>query len=103
MINNWFGTFYDMVQQALATPGSVTAEQYFGQLVTFAGIAMVYITVAVVTAFLVSHYIFRWRTAMNDYYVANWPQAAPHRRRLAARPGRHDALRLDRWRASASA
>ena len=33
---------------------------------------MVYITVAVLTRFLVSHYIFRWRTAMNDYYVANW-------------------------------
>ena len=26
------------------------------------------------TRFLVSHYIFRWRTAMNDYYVANWPR-----------------------------
>ena len=22
----------------------------------------------------VSHYIFRWRTAMNDFYIANWPQ-----------------------------
>ena len=26
------------------------------------------------TRFFVSHYIFRWRTAMNDYYMANWPQ-----------------------------
>ncbi len=33
---------------------------------------MVYIFVAVFNAFLVSHYIFRWRTAMNDYYVVNW-------------------------------
>ncbi len=41
---------------------------------TFLSIAMVYITVAVFNAFLVSHYIFRWRTAMNDYYVANWPR-----------------------------
>lgn len=72
MINNWFGTFYDMVQQALGTPGAVTAERFYGQLATFAGIALVAITVAVVTRFLVSHYIFRWRTAMNDYYVANW-------------------------------
>ena len=72
MINNWFGTFYDMVQQALGTPGLVTAERFYGQLATFAGIALVAITVAVVTRFLVSHYIFRWRTAMNDYYVANW-------------------------------
>jgi len=72
MINEWFGTFYDMVQQALGTPGSVTQAAFFGQLATFAGIALVAITVAVITRFLVSHYIFRWRTAMNDYYVANW-------------------------------
>jgi peptide/bleomycin uptake transporter len=72
MINNWFGTFYDMIQQALGQPGAVTQEQFFGQLATFAGIALVAITTAVSTAFVTSHYIFRWRTAMNDYYVANW-------------------------------
>jgi len=72
MINDWFGTFYDMVQQALAEPGVVTLPQFYGQLLTFGGIALVYITTAVVTRFVVSHYIFRWRTAMNDYYVANW-------------------------------
>jgi peptide/bleomycin uptake transporter len=72
MINNWFGTFYDMVQQALGTPGAVSAEAFYGQLLTFASIALVAITVAVITNFLVSHYIFRWRTAMNDYYVSKW-------------------------------
>jgi peptide/bleomycin uptake transporter len=72
MINEWFGSFYDMIQNALATPNSVTIGDYFVQLVTFLWIAMVYITVAVLNHFLVSHYIFRWRTAMNDYYVANW-------------------------------
>jgi peptide/bleomycin uptake transporter len=58
----------------LATPNSVTASDYFAQLATFLTIAMVYIFVAVFNAFLVSHYIFRWRTAMNNYYVANWQQ-----------------------------
>ncbi len=72
MINDWFGTFYDLVQKALAKPQSVTQAAFYGQLATFAGIALVDITVAVITRFLVSHYIFRWRTAMNDYYVANW-------------------------------
>ena len=72
MLNNWFGTFYNMVQQALAKPNAVTQEQFFGQLATFASIALVSITTSVVTAFITSHYIFRWRTAMNDYYVANW-------------------------------
>ena len=28
--------------------------------------------VGVLTRFFVSHYIFRWRTAMNNYYMANW-------------------------------
>ncbi|CAN5887658.1 peptide antibiotic transporter SbmA [soil metagenome] len=72
MINNWFGAFYNMVQQALAKPDAVTQEQFFGQLATFGGIALVYITTAVLAAFVTSHYVFRWRTAMNDYYVANW-------------------------------
>jgi peptide/bleomycin uptake transporter len=72
MINDWFGTFYDMVQKALAEPGVVTLPEFYGQLLTFGGIALVYITTAVITRFIVSHYIFRWRTAMNDYYVANW-------------------------------
>lgn len=72
MINNWFGTFYNMVQQALGKPGAVTQAQFFWQLATFAGIALVAITTAVMSAFVTSHYIFRWRTAMNDYYTANW-------------------------------
>ena len=72
MINVWFGTFYNMIQQALGKPGAVTLDQFFGQLATFAGIALVYITTAVLLAFVTSHYVFRWRTAMNDYYVANW-------------------------------
>lgn len=72
MINEWFGRFYDLIQKALATPNSVTIGEYFAELVTFTTIAMVFITVAVLNHFLVSHYIFRWRTAMNEYYVANW-------------------------------
>jgi peptide/bleomycin uptake transporter len=72
MINTWFGTFYNMVQQALGKPGSVTQTAFFGQLATFASIALVAITVAVCVNFIVSHYIFRWRTAMNDHYAANW-------------------------------
>jgi peptide/bleomycin uptake transporter len=72
MINVWFGTFYNMIQQALGKPGAVTLEQFFGQLLTFGGIALVYITTAVLLAFVTSHYVFRWRTAMNDYYVASW-------------------------------
>jgi peptide/bleomycin uptake transporter len=72
LINNWFGTFYNMLQQALAKPGAVTLEAFYGQLQTFAWIAMVGITSAVLTAFFTSHYVFRWRQAMNDFYIGHW-------------------------------
>ncbi len=72
MINNWFGAFYNTIQQALGKPGAVTQEQLFVLLVTFGVIALVAITTSVLTEFVTSHYIFRWRTAMNEYYVANW-------------------------------
>ena len=73
-INEWFGTFYDLVQRALSTPGSITLPQYWQQLSTFLSIAMIYITVAVLVDFFVKHYVFRWRQAMNDYYMAHWPR-----------------------------
>src|SRR3954464_3604761 len=63
-INAWFGPFYNLIQAALAKPGSITLPQFFGGLSTFASIALIGITVAVLTHFFVSHYIFRWRTAM---------------------------------------
>ncbi|MGV3572518.1 MAG: peptide antibiotic transporter SbmA [Ramlibacter sp.] len=73
-INEWFGTFYDLVQKALSAPGSITMPQYWAQLSTFLSIAMIYITVAVLVDFFVKHYVFRWRQAMNDYYMRFWPR-----------------------------
>jgi peptide/bleomycin uptake transporter len=72
MINAWFGTFYDMVQQALGTPGAVEPSDYYWQIVTFLQIALVYVFVGSLFRFFVSHFIFRWRTAMNGYYMQNW-------------------------------
>jgi peptide/bleomycin uptake transporter len=71
-INGWYGPFYDLVQAALSKSAPVTLFQFYTQLATFAQIALVAVTVGVLTKFFVSHYIFRWRTAMNDYYVAHW-------------------------------
>lgn len=73
-INAWYGPFYDMVQKALSTPGSVTAADFYWGMVDFAGIAFIAVTMSVLSLFFVSHYIFRWRTAMNDYYMSHWPQ-----------------------------
>jgi peptide/bleomycin uptake transporter len=71
-INEWFGSFYDLVQKALSAPGSISAPQYWQQIMTFFSIAMIYITVAVFIDFFTRHYVFRWRQAMNDYYMAHW-------------------------------
>jgi len=73
-INSWYGPFYDLIQAALSKSRVVTLEEFYGELSTFAGIALVAVVVGVLTRFFVSHYIFRWRTAMNDFYVANWPR-----------------------------
>lgn len=73
-INNWRRPFFDAVQQALTTPGSVESSQLYGLILIFAQIAFLAVAAFVGTRFFVSHYIFRWRTAMNDYYMANWPQ-----------------------------
>lgn len=74
MINEWYGSFYDLIQKALTAPNTITLAEFYGQLVTFATIALVAITVAVFNNFFVSHYVFRWRTAMNNYYTAIWPK-----------------------------
>ncbi|WHS32689.1 peptide antibiotic transporter SbmA [Brucella sp. NM4] len=73
-VNAWYGPFYDMVQKALSTPGSVTAADFYWGMVEFAGIAFIAVTVSVLSLFFVSHYIFRWRTAMNNYYMSHWPR-----------------------------
>ncbi len=72
-INDWFGGFYDVVQKALAKPGDVTLDEFFGFLLTFGKLAGTYVLVAVVLGFFTKHWVFRWRQAMNDYYMGNWP------------------------------
>jgi peptide/bleomycin uptake transporter len=73
-INGWFGPFYDMIQAALSKQRSVTIGEFNAHLMTFLSIALVYVIVGAMLRFFVSHYIFRWRSAMNDYYVAHWSQ-----------------------------
>ncbi len=70
--NAWYGPYYDLIQQALAKTAPVTVEQLYSGLLGITGIAFVSITVSVLNLFFVSHYIFRWRTAMNEFYMANW-------------------------------
>lgn len=74
MINEWFGRFYDTVQKALSGPNQVSESEFYGHLATFTTIALFAVTLSVISNFLISHYVFRWRTAMNDYYMAHWEQ-----------------------------
>ncbi len=71
-INDWFGSFYNLVQKALSKPNAVTFDEFMAHLLTFGRIAGVYVLIAVMVDFFTKHYVFRWRTAMNDYYMAHW-------------------------------
>jgi len=71
-INEWFGSFYDLVQQALTKPGEVDEKQYWSELLTFLKIVSVYIVIVVLLEFFIKHFVFRWRTAMNNYYMSHW-------------------------------
>ena len=75
MINQWFGEFYDTLQKALTTPNSVTEKEFISYLLTFAKIAGVWMVISVATDYFTSHWTFRWRTAMADYYHENWSKA----------------------------
>jgi peptide/bleomycin uptake transporter len=86
-INNWRRPFFDLVQQALMTPGTDAADndrsaesiasissELLDLIFIFAEVAFLAIFLFVITRFFVSHFIFRWRTAMNEYYTAQWKQ-----------------------------
>ena len=71
-INEWFGEFYDFVQQALSEPGSVTLAGFYGHLTTFGQVAGIFIVVAIFLSFFTKHWVFRWRHAMNNFYMSHW-------------------------------
>ncbi len=73
-INNWRRPFFDSVQNALSDSSTTTAEDLYSLILIFAQIALVWMVIWVATRFFVSHYIFRWRTAMNDYYMSRWKE-----------------------------
>lgn len=71
-INNWRRPFFDSVQNALTPEKEIPASELYDLITIFAEIAFLAIFLFVVTRFFVSHFIFRWRTAMNDYYTGHW-------------------------------
>ena len=71
-INEWFGDFYDTLQIALGSPGEIEFSEFLGKCLTFMRIAAIYVLLAVFLEFFIRHFVFRWRTAMNDYYMQHW-------------------------------
>nr|WP_210316236.1 SbmA/BacA-like family transporter [Devosia oryzisoli] len=72
-VNEWSGVFFDMIQLALTQPRSVSPERFYGEVFTLLIVLMPTILVSVMLAFFTSHYVFRWRKAMNFYYMSYWP------------------------------
>ena len=72
-VNAWYVPFWDLIQQMLSNKGG-DLKQLYAETLSFVYLAMLAITVSVANAFFVSHWVFRWRTAMNDYYVSHWQQ-----------------------------
>jgi len=73
-VNEWSGSFFNVIQLALTQPGSVSPEQLYGLTWTIILVTIPSVLVSVGLAFYTSHYVFRWRKAMNFYYMAHWPK-----------------------------
>jgi len=71
-VNDWYREFYDLVQKALSEPGSVTLEEFYGPIKAVAIVLMSSIMAQVFFHYFTQHYVFRWRTAMNEYYTKHW-------------------------------
>ena len=74
-INEWFGQFYDMIQKALATPNAITIDEYWASLASFITLAGMYIALYVTISFFTAHFLFRWRTAMVEWYHSVYDRA----------------------------
>jgi peptide/bleomycin uptake transporter len=74
-INEWFGQFYDMIQKALGTPNAVTMDEYMGGLFSFAKLATMSIILGLAISYLTSHFLFRWRASMVEWYHSVYDQA----------------------------
>lgn len=71
-INAWYGSFFDLIQVALGKTRVVTGGEYYGLLISITWVLVVNIIGLVLLSFFTQHYVFRWRTAMNNYYVSHW-------------------------------
>jgi len=73
-INSWYEPFYDLIQKAMAPPNTIQISAFYTQINGFLSIAFIAVVIDVLNLFFISHFVFRWRTAMNSYYMEYWPR-----------------------------
>jgi peptide/bleomycin uptake transporter len=71
-INEWYGPFGDLLQKALSTPKAVKAEEFYTKLLDISSILLFAACIFALARYFIVHYIFRWRTAMNEFYTSQW-------------------------------
>lgn len=74
-INEWFGSFYNMIQTALANPNAITLQEYFMGLADFGKLALMWVGLGLFGSFVTAHYLFRWRTSMVEWYHSVYDKA----------------------------
>ena len=72
VINNWRRPFGDLLQNALSKQPGISVDNFYSLMWVFCQIAFLSMFVSIMTDFFTSHYIFRWRTAMNNFYISKW-------------------------------
>lgn len=62
-INQWFGRFYNQLQDALSKPNQISFAEYLTTMLDFGWIVLIYVSLSVALEFAIRHYVFRWRHA----------------------------------------
>jgi peptide/bleomycin uptake transporter len=71
-INAWYGPFYDLLNEALTKSRKIEISELYQSLLTFVGLATLFVLVVSFMRFFVRHFIFRWRRAMHEFYMEHW-------------------------------
>ena len=67
-VNEWFGKFYDMLQNA----NKHTLSEFWEQIYLYTKIAFPYIIIATFTSYITRIYALKWREAITFLYIPCW-------------------------------
>ena len=70
--NNWSRVFFDSIQHALSGNNAPRLGDIYGHFGDIFGVFGLGVITYSFHNFFVQHYVFRWRTAMNDHYTRQW-------------------------------